>query len=92
MPPGGSSLPLTVYLVIALLIGYIISPYDFVSESQFGIYGVIDDAFVMSVLVAFLLRALDPLTTLWIIYVCAWSTLASWIAFICPLYAGCCVS
>ena len=89
MPPGGHCRHVSAYAVAVVLIGYVISPFDFISESQYGLYGIIDDVIIMFILVAFLIYALDPLTTLWIIYVLAWSTLASWIAFVCPLYAGC---
>ena len=76
-------------VVAIILIGYIISPFDLISESRYGISGIIDDVVAMVMLVAVLNYTLSPLTTLWVIYVVAWCTLTSWIIFVCPLYAEC---
>lgn len=77
------------YTGVILVFIYVISPYDVISESHYGLYGVIDDVIVLLLLTPVLSWQLGTLDTLWVLYVIGWCAMTSWSKHVCPQYAVC---
>ena len=76
-------------LVVCFLFFYVVSPHDIISECHYGVVGTVDDIFVVALLGSLVSRKVDSLATVWMLFVTAWCTLASWITYVCPLYEMC---